>query len=68
MYVIYTYKRKEISGGGGGFGHDFCKDDIIFTRTCNVRVSIICEKLLSDLFVYFEVNMVKLLNLNQFFQ
>lgn len=65
MYVIYTYKRKEISGF---FFQDFCKDDLIFTRTCNVGVNIICEKLLSDLFVNFEVNMVKLLNLNQFFQ
>lgn len=66
--MLYTLIKEKKSRGGGGFGHDFCKDDIIFTRTCNVRVSIICEKLLSDLFVYFEVNMVKLLNLNQFFQ
>lgn len=62
LYTLIKEKKSRV------FFQDFCKDDIIFTRTYNVRVNIICKKLLSELFVNFEVNMVKLLNLNQFFQ
>lgn len=54
-FVIYnvcyidTYRRKEISG----FSRFLYRPYIIFTRTCNVRVNIICKKVIIRLICEF---------------